>query len=79
MNMMGCTGRITNALINYRCVRIQDKSVAQGLALFLISVFAFIPGPILYGKIIGNDDQKIFTSQSKISNPAWASPNAGIK
>lgn len=54
MQMVGCTGRITNVLINYRSVLPQDKALAQGMALLLISLFAFIPGPIIYGKIIGN-------------------------
>lgn len=31
-----------------------DKSVSQGLALMMISLFALIPGPILYGYIIDN-------------------------
>lgn len=55
MQMLGCTGRITNILINYRSVLPQDKTMAQGLALMLISLFAFIPGPIVFGKIIGKD------------------------
>lgn len=35
-----------------RAVRVEDKSFSQGLALMLISLFALIPGPILYGYII---------------------------
>lgn len=30
----------------------KDKSMSQGLALMLISLFALIPGPIIYGYII---------------------------
>lgn len=52
INCLGCSARIGNLLINYRCVSKQDKSVTQGLILMLISLFALIPGPILYGKII---------------------------
>lgn len=52
INALGCSARIGNMLINYRCVSKQDKSVTQGLILMLISLFALIPGPILYGRII---------------------------
>lgn len=52
INCLGCSARIGNLLINYRCVSKQDKSVTQGLILMLISLFALIPGPILYGRII---------------------------
>ncbi|XP_008556462.2 solute carrier organic anion transporter family member 74D isoform X1 [Microplitis demolitor] len=45
------TGKIGNVLINYRCVEQKDKSVAQGVTLMFISLFALIPGPIVYGFI----------------------------
>lgn len=38
--------------IFYRVVSTEDKSFAQGLTLMMISLFALIPGPILYGFII---------------------------
>jgi hypothetical protein len=37
----------------FRCVAPKDKSFAQGLSLVLVSLLAFIPGPIIYGAIIG--------------------------
>lgn len=52
INALGSSGRIGNLLVNYRCVSNQDKSVTQGLILMLISLFALIPGPILFGRII---------------------------
>lgn len=52
VNCLGSSGRIGNLLVNYRCVSKQDKSVTQGLILMLISLFALIPGPILFGRII---------------------------
>ncbi|RZF47269.1 hypothetical protein LSTR_LSTR004978 [Laodelphax striatellus] len=52
MHFLGSSGRIGNILVNYRCVDELDKSFAQGLSLLLISLLAFIPGPILYGYII---------------------------
>lgn len=54
IQMIGCSGRITNVLINYRTVEPRDKPLAQGISLFMISLLAFIPGPIIYGKVIGN-------------------------
>ncbi|XP_075237516.1 organic anion transporting polypeptide 33Ea [Lycorma delicatula] len=52
MHFLGSSGKIGNILVNYRCVDEVDKSFAQGLSLLLISLFALIPGPILYGFII---------------------------
>lgn len=52
INILGCSGRIGNVLVNYRCVEKKDKSFAQGVTLMIISLFALIPGPIIYGAII---------------------------
>uniref|UniRef100_A0A2M3YXJ7 Solute carrier organic anion transporter family member n=2 Tax=Anopheles braziliensis TaxID=58242 RepID=A0A2M3YXJ7_9DIPT len=52
INCLGASGRIGNLLVNYRCVAKQDKSFTQGLILMMISLFALIPGPIIYGRII---------------------------
>ncbi|CRK86315.1 CLUMA_CG000186, isoform A [Clunio marinus] len=52
INCFGASGRIGNLLVNYRCVSNQDKSVTQGLILMLVSLFALIPGPIMFGRII---------------------------
>ncbi|KAJ1527748.1 hypothetical protein ONE63_007703 [Megalurothrips usitatus] len=52
MHTLGSSGKVGNLLVNYRAVDARDKSFAQGLSLFLISIFAFIPGPILFGAII---------------------------
>lgn len=49
---LGCSGRIGNVLVNYRSVEKRDKSFAQGVTLMIISLFALIPGPIIYGAII---------------------------
>lgn len=54
MNMMGSSGKIGNILVNYRAVDPVDKSFAQGLGLLLLSLLAFIPGPIIYGTLIDN-------------------------
>ncbi|XP_055613870.1 solute carrier organic anion transporter family member 74D-like, partial [Uranotaenia lowii] len=52
INCFGASGRIGNMLVNYRCVAKEDKSFTQGLILMMISLFALIPGPIIYGRII---------------------------
>ncbi|KAH8403161.1 hypothetical protein KR222_006204, partial [Zaprionus bogoriensis] len=52
VNWFGSSGRIGNVLVNYRSVAPEDKSFAQGLALMMISLFALIPGPIIFGRII---------------------------
>ncbi|KAG4073411.1 hypothetical protein HA402_007667 [Bradysia odoriphaga] len=52
INWFGATGRIGNILLNFRVVLEKDKAMSQGLALMLVSLFAVIPGPIIYGYII---------------------------
>lgn len=36
----------------FRAVEQRDKAFAQGLSLFLVSLFALIPGPIIFGRVI---------------------------
>lgn len=52
INCLGATGKIGSLLVNYRAVSTHDKSITQGLVLMLISLFALIPGPIIYGWVI---------------------------
>ncbi|XP_037811901.1 solute carrier organic anion transporter family member 74D [Lucilia sericata] len=52
VNWFGSSGRIGNLLVNYRSVSTEDKSFAQGLSLMMVSLFALIPGPIIFGRII---------------------------
>lgn len=49
---LGCSGKIGNVLVNFRSVDKKDKSFAQGVTLMIVSLFALIPGPIIYGAII---------------------------
>ncbi|CAL1679963.1 unnamed protein product [Lasius platythorax] len=49
---LACSGKIGNVLVNYRCVEKRDKSFAQGVTIMIVSLFALIPGPIIYGVII---------------------------
>jgi hypothetical protein len=46
-------GRIGNILITFRCVEPQLKALAIGIQVFSISLFATLPSPLFFGKIIG--------------------------
>lgn len=52
LHALGSSGKIGNILVNYRAVAPEEKSFAQGLSLLMVSLFAFIPGPIIFGVII---------------------------
>ena len=53
LKFSGATGRASNFLVSVRCVEEKDKTVAMGLSLTVMSLFAFIPSPILFGYILG--------------------------
>lgn len=38
--------------ILFRAVEKRDKSFSQGLSVSLVSLFAMIPGPIIFGRVI---------------------------
>lgn len=52
IQLLTCSGKIGNVLVNYRSVEDRDKAFAQGITLMLISLLALIPGPIIYGALI---------------------------
>lgn len=54
LKFTGATGRASNFLVSVRCVEEKDKTVAMGFGLMIMSLFAFIPSPILFGFILGN-------------------------
>jgi hypothetical protein len=65
---LGATGKAGNTLIHFRCVDPKDKSVAIGFSEFLMCGLAFIPGPIVFGYLIGtNLDQEIWYLFLKLS------------
>uniref|UniRef100_A0A1B6LJP5 Solute carrier organic anion transporter family member n=1 Tax=Graphocephala atropunctata TaxID=36148 RepID=A0A1B6LJP5_9HEMI len=51
-HLAGSTGRTSNFLLTLRCVDDTDKTVAMALGLMLVTIFAFVPSPILFGHII---------------------------
>ena len=54
LKFSGATGRASNFLVSVRCVDEKDKTVAMGFGLTIMSLFAFIPSPILFGYILGS-------------------------
>ncbi|XP_054269024.1 solute carrier organic anion transporter family member 74D-like isoform X3 [Macrosteles quadrilineatus] len=52
LKFSGATGRASNFLVSVRCVEEKDKPIAMGFGLMLMSMFAFIPSPILFGYFI---------------------------
>ena len=52
IQLLTCSGKIGNVLVNYRSVEERHKSFAQGITLMMISLLALIPGPIIYGAVI---------------------------
>ncbi|XP_055304283.1 solute carrier organic anion transporter family member 74D-like [Sitodiplosis mosellana] len=46
------TGVMAGILLNFRAVEPRDKALGQGFGLFTISLFALIPAPIIFGRII---------------------------
>ncbi|XP_073991021.1 solute carrier organic anion transporter family member 74D-like isoform X1 [Rhodnius prolixus] len=52
LKFSGATGRASNFLVSVRCVDEDDKPVAIGFGMMLMSMFAFIPSPIFFGYII---------------------------
>ncbi|XP_071040462.1 solute carrier organic anion transporter family member 74D isoform X4 [Parasteatoda tepidariorum] len=45
------TARVGNTLITFRCVDAEDKSFALGAFGSILSLFAFIPYPLIYGAL----------------------------
>ncbi|GFS32140.1 solute carrier organic anion transporter family member 4C1 [Nephila pilipes] len=50
--MFSATARVGNVLVTLRCVDEKDKTLALGAVEFMISIFATIPYPLLYGHVI---------------------------
>ncbi|XP_046383250.1 solute carrier organic anion transporter family member 74D-like [Ischnura elegans] len=52
LKFVGATGRASNFLVSIRCVEEKDKTFSMGFGLALMSLFSFIPSPILFGIIL---------------------------
>ncbi|XP_031619006.1 solute carrier organic anion transporter family member 74D-like [Contarinia nasturtii] len=51
-NFFCITGLMSSVLLNLRTVEPRDKALGQGFSLFTASLFALIPAPIIFGRII---------------------------
>lgn len=56
LQFSGATGRASNFLVAIRCVKEVDKTVSMALGITIVGLFAFIPSPLLFGYIIGNNE-----------------------
>ncbi|XP_046672746.1 solute carrier organic anion transporter family member 74D-like [Homalodisca vitripennis] len=52
VKFIGASGRTSNFLVSLRCVDQKDKTVSMALNVLLMTLFAFIPAPILFGHFI---------------------------
>nr|CAD7452207.1 unnamed protein product [Timema tahoe] len=52
ISILSSLGRVGSVVVNFRCVEPRDKVLAQGLSLLLVSLFGFIPGPIIFGALV---------------------------
>ncbi|XP_071453353.1 solute carrier organic anion transporter family member 74D [Hetaerina americana] len=52
LKFVGSTGRASNFLVSIRCVEERDKTFSMGFGLAMMSLFSFIPSPILFGIIL---------------------------
>jgi len=52
MRFLSSTGRSGNTIIQFRCVKPEDKSLSLGFTEVFMALVAFMPDPILYGTIL---------------------------
>nr|CAD7261265.1 unnamed protein product [Timema shepardi] len=52
ISILSSLGRVGSVVVNFRCVEQRDKVFAQGMSLMFASIFAFIPGPIIFGALL---------------------------
>jgi hypothetical protein len=52
MKFIGASGRASNFLVGIRCVKEEDKTLAIGLGMSLVRLFASVPSPIVFGYLI---------------------------
>lgn len=64
--------------IRFRCVKSEDKSLSLGFAEVVLALLAFMPGPVLYGTIVGKYTKHnnivtisgVFFAGSRVSTPS---------
>ena len=53
MSVISSTGRVGNQLVSLRAVEPRDKAASLVIMVSALSVFVFLPSPIIFGAIIG--------------------------
>lgn len=54
MSLLGATGRIGNQLVSLRAVDPADKAASITIMVSVLSLFVFLPSPIIFGSIMDN-------------------------
>ncbi|VVC39928.1 Organic anion transporter polypeptide OATP,Kazal domain,Major facilitator superfamily domain [Cinara cedri] len=52
MRFLSSAGRSGSTIIQFRCVKEEDKSLSLGFSEVIMALIAFMPGPVLYGTIV---------------------------
>lgn len=52
LKFVGAAGRSSNFLVGVRCIEEKDKTAAMGFSLTILSSFAFVPSPIVFGYLL---------------------------
>merc|ERR1719348_1428202 len=52
LSILNSTGRVGNQLLTLRAVETRDKAASLAIMVTLLSVFVFLPSPIVFGAII---------------------------
>merc|ERR1712123_211367 len=54
MSLLGATGRLGNQLVSLRAVDPEDKAASIIIMVSLLSLFVFLPSPVIFGSIMDN-------------------------
>jgi len=54
MSLLGATGRLGNQILSLRAIDPQDKSASIMIMVSLLSLFVFLPSPVIFGAIMDN-------------------------
>ncbi|XP_014290649.1 solute carrier organic anion transporter family member 74D [Halyomorpha halys] len=52
LKLLGATSQTSNFIVSMRSVEERDKTVAMGFGMTMITIFALIPAPIFFGRVI---------------------------
>jgi hypothetical protein len=53
-SLLGATGRLGNQLVSLRAIHPQDKAASMIIMVSALSLFVFLPSPIIFGAIMDN-------------------------